>query len=354
MYKSLEIKNLRAIGNLKIDNFGQVNVFVGKNGCGKTTLLEALFFVCGATNPRLPVNANIFRGMDLITNSMWPTFFRNGDLFKPIIIEATYKEELVALTIKPHPTTKELIETINPVSSFLTTAGDFPKTNGKALDKHINGLILEYSSPLLSSLQISEIFLENKELNVKGKSQIPVNAIFLSSLKIAETKDQFGEIQRQKKKGEIVELLQEIDPKIIDLSLNEIGVIEVDVGLNYLIPATLMGGGLAKCLNIALAMHSFQDGVVLIDEIENGLHHSVQNKMWRIIFSLARKLNIQVFVTTHSWECLNAFNEVYQPSLFGALDARLFRIEREDEAFKCIDFSQEDLKIALSNQWEVR
>jgi AAA15 family ATPase/GTPase len=353
MFKSIEINNLRAIKSLKADNFGQVNLFVGHNGCGKTSLLEGLFYLCGATNPRLPMNTNVFRGLDLINNSMWSTFFRDGELSRPIIIEATYDNELVSLTIKPHPVSKELVETSHQDSAFLTTGGDFPKTKNKTSEKLINGLILEYSSPKLNALQVSEIFLEDKELNIKGKSQIPVNAIFLSSLKMAEAKDQFGEIQRQKKKGEIIELLQEIDSRITDLSLNEIGIIEADVGSNYLIPITLMGGGITKFLNITLAMYSFQNGVVLIDEIENGLHHSVQNKIWSAVFSLAHKLNIQVFVTTHSWECLNAFHESSQPGLFG-IDSKLFRIERDENLFNCVEFTQDELKTSLENRWEVR
>ena len=44
-----------------------------------------------------------------------------------------------------------------------------------------------------------------------------------------------------------------------------------------------------------------------MDEFENGLHYSVQSKLWDIIFELAKNLDVQVFITTHSNDCINSF-----------------------------------------------
>ena len=77
MLNNLKIKNLRAITELEIDNFGQVNLITGENNCGKTTILESLFFLAGATNPNLPVTANTLRGFPFLSDQMWLTFFHN-------------------------------------------------------------------------------------------------------------------------------------------------------------------------------------------------------------------------------------------------------------------------------------
>ena len=61
-----------------------------------------------------------------------------------------------------------------------------------------------------------------------------------------------------------------------------------------------MGDGINRILTIILAMVNCENGYLLIDEFENGLHYSVQEKLWEIIFYLAKRLNIQVFATTHS------------------------------------------------------
>lgn len=57
-------------------------------------------------------------------------------------------------------------------------------------------------------------------------------------------------------------------------------------------------------------MVNCENGYLLIDEFENGLHYSVQEKLWEVIFYLAERLNIQVFATTHSLDCVDAFSAV--------------------------------------------
>jgi AAA15 family ATPase/GTPase len=59
-----------------------------------------------------------------------------------------------------------------------------------------------------------------------------------------------------------------------------------------------------------LKIYPAKNGILLIDEFENGLHYSIQEKIWGYIFDLAEKLNIQVFATTHSWDCIESFSKV--------------------------------------------
>jgi len=65
-----------------------------------------------------------------------------------------------------------------------------------------------------------------------------------------------------------------------------------------------------RILQIAIKLVSAQGGFLLIDEFENGLHYSVQEKIWRLLFEMAEKLDIQVFATTHSWDCIESFTKV--------------------------------------------
>ena len=75
MFKNIRIENLRTITHLEINNLGPVNLFVGQNNCGKTTILEAIFFLVGGTNPHLPVKANTLRGLPFLSDELWSTFF---------------------------------------------------------------------------------------------------------------------------------------------------------------------------------------------------------------------------------------------------------------------------------------
>ena len=76
------------------------------------------------------------------------------------------------------------------------------------------------------------------------------------------------------------------------------------------VPLGSMGDGMLRVLQIILKVFSAQGGFLLIDEFENGLHYSVQEKIWALIFKLAEQLNIQVFATTHSWDCIESFTKV--------------------------------------------
>lgn len=68
--------------------------------------------------------------------------------------------------------------------------------------------------------------------------------------------------------------------------------------------------GMLRILQIALKLVSARGGFLLIDEFENGLHYSVQENVWTLLFEMAEQLDIQVFATTHSWDCIESFSKV--------------------------------------------
>jgi AAA15 family ATPase/GTPase len=76
------------------------------------------------------------------------------------------------------------------------------------------------------------------------------------------------------------------------------------------VPLKSLGDGMLRILQIAIKLVSAQGGFLLIDEFENGLHYSVQEKVWGLLFEMAEKLDIQVFATTHSWDCIESFTKV--------------------------------------------
>ena len=87
-----------------------------------------------------------------------------------------------------------------------------------------------------------------------------------------------------------------------------------------------MGDGMLRILQLILKIFSAKGGFLLIDEFENGLHYSVQKKVWELVFDLAEKLNIQVFATTHSWDCIESFAKVAIEKT--AIEGVLFRVGR--------------------------
>lgn len=351
MFKSITIKNLRAITELHIENLGQFNLFVGQNNCGKTTILESLFFLIGATNPNLVVNVNTFRGLGAMSNELWPTYFHNMDFSVPIEIIGRIHDTLEEQKLLIRPIQKKVPSTKNEISDFVNLEIERGDSKPQIVP---NGLELEYrSSENISEENISCIYLKEKNVEVEGLKVPPIRGIFISPLTVFDWKNRFGSVQRKKHLNEVIAFLKHLEPNIADLRLNEVGLLEADIGLPRLLPANLMGGGLVKFLSVALAFFDARNGFVLIDEIEDGLHHTAQQSIWKAMLSWAQDLNVQVFVTTHSWDTIGAFKDSLDTSLFQP-HATLFRIERKDEYFRAVEYTRDNLAEALDSRWEVR
>ena len=112
-----------------------------------------------------------------------------------------------------------------------------------------------------------------------------------------------------------------------------------------------MGDGINRILHIMLSMVNAQDGYLLIDEFENGLHYSVQEKVWKVIFTLAKSLNVQVFATTHSNDCIKTFGSQWQND---EKSSTLHRIDFYQNKHSVMPYEFKELNSALSTQTEVR
>jgi AAA15 family ATPase/GTPase len=115
-------------------------------------------------------------------------------------------------------------------------------------------------------------------------------------------------------------------------------------GREKAIPLSSFGEGTERTLWIGSAIVNSRDGMLLIDEIENGLHYCIQPKLWEIIFETAQKLNVQVFATTHSYDCLQAFQQVAED--YGSSESMLVSLRRREA-------DPEDIVAVLSDRDEL-
>jgi hypothetical protein len=118
------------------------------------------------------------------------------------------------------------------------------------------------------------------------------------------------------------------------------------------LPLRSLGDGVNHMFGIILALTNAQNGIALIDEIENGLHYSVQYEMWRLVFRLAKVLNIQVFATTHSWDCIETFQRAATEDEGQA--GMLIRLQTQGDDVVPTLFDERKLAIATRNQIEIR
>jgi predicted ATPase len=118
------------------------------------------------------------------------------------------------------------------------------------------------------------------------------------------------------------------------------------------VPIGSMGDGIWRLLVMAIVVSQSKDGVLLVDEIDTGLHYSVMTKMWKLIYGAASELNVQVFATTHSYDCVKSLAELCISDPHAASEVTLQRIERG--AATSVPYTAKEIETAAKFRFEVR
>ncbi|MEZ4632687.1 MAG: ATP-binding protein [Deinococcales bacterium] len=183
-----------------------------------------------------------------------------------------------------------------------------------------------------------------------------VSANLVPNSKLADIWDYLSLTEYEK---QVIEGLQIIEPRIMALSFvaqdsERSGLRAPYVSLKGStepIALKSMGDGTFKILNLLIMLLSSKESILCIDEFENGLHWSVQPKVWQAVFRLAKKLDVQVFATTHSRDCIAGFNEVWQDQ---EDEGCFLRLDREGEDIYPTYYPPSSLNDALEMDIEVR
>ncbi|MGB8344109.1 MAG: ATP-binding protein, partial [Ktedonobacteraceae bacterium] len=123
-------------------------------------------------------------------------------------------------------------------------------------------------------------------------------------------------------------------------------------GFDEPIPLRSLGDGMMRTLATVLALVNAKDGILLIDEFENGFHYSVLPELWQMIFQVARRLNVQVFATTHSWDCIESFQKVAAENK--QEEGLLMRLSLKGNDIVATIFDENELGIITRERIEVR
>lgn len=118
------------------------------------------------------------------------------------------------------------------------------------------------------------------------------------------------------------------------------------------VPLKRLGDGATRLFGAALALANGRNGILLMDEAENGLHHSVHERFWRMVLQAAHDGDVQVLATTHSWDCIAGFARAAAD--LADIDGVLVRLELGDEGCRTVFYSEDELKIAADRRIEVR
>ena len=120
----------------------------------------------------------------------------------------------------------------------------------------------------------------------------------------------------------------------------------------YQVPLRSLGDGAMRTYAVALALAKSSGGFLLIDEAENGIHHSIQPKFWNMVLQTAQRNNVQVIATTHSWDCVKGFAQAANE--LEDVEGLLVRIERVPIGLRAITYDESRLKTVARSGIEVR
>lgn len=327
MLDHLVVKNYRLFKDLNIPKLGQVNLVTGKNNAGKSTLLEVIRIWAS-------------RGNSSVVNSILD---KRGD-WKDGDEEGTYAALFTNQDISKHNLSTDVF--IN----------DFYIGFDYDHEDEAYALLLKKEENIDDNRHPTGFEIVNFDFIgfQKGDKNYPQDkAIFIPPSADFDNTSLWDKIELTPREDDVKHILRVIIPDLVDLGISKKG---AKVRLkNSETPAPLknFGEGTNRLLMIALALVSAKDNILLIDEIDLGLHYTVHKKLWEIIFQFAKVWNIQVFATTHSKECLAAFADVANKKEYSNMGIS-FRLQRAKENIIAVDYTPEQLEDALAANIETR
>jgi AAA15 family ATPase/GTPase len=355
-FNQIDIRNFRGIESLTINNLKQVNLITGRNNCGKTSILEAVFLLTGMSNPQLAVNINSFRDLLLIDDEDFSYLFNNFDLLKNISISGLLDSQERRLEIKAgYPKFPEISKQISEQREELIQE-EFVSNVTTAAENNIEGLTFTFYIDNDKYFK-SEIKLRQRKLVLSSDYKEKISANFLNPMSIMNHLDRrLDAILIRKDLDKIINALKEIEPNLLDIRMGARGMVYADVGMDKLVPINIMGDGIRRILAILAAISEKKHGILLIDEVENGLHYTTLSVLWKSVFKAASDNHVQLFITTHSYECVQAITQTFQESLDIKKDFLcLFRIEKNTEGqHRAFQYDADTLVAGIEKEFEVR
>lgn len=319
MLDHVHIKRFLLFENLSIGGLKQVNLFAGMNNSGKTILLEALRIWAA-------------KGDTTVINHL---LAQRGQ-FTP-----GWAESYDALFHRPSLALHQ---------------------NGDKLEAEINELsIIRHTSEHYNPY--CEISWSGQKVKPNLDASIPSDfpkddAVFVPFGKEARFPlfQLWDKIVLTPGEDDVMYILREtVLPGLIRLDVNKDRTLVRVKDESTPLPLQNFGDGVQRMLLLAVALVSAKGKMLLIDEVEAGLHHSVLEVFWDKIFYYARKWDIQVFATTHSHDAVKTFAYVLErPENAGR--GAYFRLQqhRKTGAIEAVDYSPEDLELSLEANLEPR
>jgi predicted ATP-dependent endonuclease of OLD family len=353
MLRSLKIENFRCFPSFELNKLGRINLLVGKNNSGKTSILEAIQLLYSRNRLEVFVDImegrgeylfdekrnrvldirHLFYGHEVDDGSQFSVFGTNTNKNKELIVSLGFSENSQLSLFKP--------EDFQLIIKWNGT-----KNEEKRIPIDPNG-----------GLKLSNYSLPRQRIFKE-----PTNAYVLpqfvpaSSLSGQTMNELFDQIVLTPNEELVIKALQNIEPMIeriasISFRPGNSFVLKL-AGSDQRVPIGSMGDGILRILGLTLAIVNAKGGVLLVDEIDTGLHFTAMYDMWKLIYETAKQLNIQVFATTHSRDCWESLAEIAETEDSSENDIVIHRIEKGRA--NSIVIGEDEMAIAAERGIEVR
>lgn len=344
MFTKIEIERFRGIRHASIKGFKQINLFFGKNNCGKSSLLESLFLASGLSNPLLPIRVNVMRGYSKARLNDLKLDFYNLDTSRPIHIrmENEEKRDLDISLFEQSQNNVSINADDNNILSNVQEGKyglkfDF-KVNGRHYESQIR---FDSANSTEATSIVSDQYAESLRCTYLSP-KYDFNASIQGLKNILQNKDEHF----------IVEGLKIIEPRVTDFIFADNEML-VDIGLAKRIPINMMGDGARKIVSLLTAVYDCKDGALLVDEISNGFHYSVMGSLWKVLINAAVRNNTQLFVTTHDNDSIKGLRNAALNE-FDDIVAAFKLLKTSDDELKAYHYSLESLDYSINQEIEVR
>ena len=368
----LTIAGFRGIKDLTISRLGRVTLIAGKNSVGKTTLLDAIRLY--AARGDYDVLRDILQKREELadteeengfkaTGPNWAGLFCGRDISQTPLATVGSTNSFGDLTIKMVTSDDDDIANIEKLFPRYIESDDqqFIMVDFNSAKGYIP--IFQYSMDDIRGTPRTRPLSGIRWLDQRGVSGIRCETIgpgLPSNDAMADTWDEIILTPEQPRMIEALNLISEAAVTGIAMvgigrsrrhDYNRRAVIQIN-GQPDRVPLRTLGDGATRLLGVALAFANCHDGFLLIDEAENGIHHSIQRDFWTMVMRAAHANNVQVLATTHGWDCVRGFAQAAEQ--MDHVEAALVRLEKDGDAIRAVEYSERNLKAAAKSGIEVR
>jgi hypothetical protein len=367
MLRSLEISGFRTFRHLRVDGLARVNLVVGGNNAGKTSVLEACEILIAGGRPWVLLRSPTRRGDGFLPESR-PTprdVIDIRHLFHGHGLEAGVQFEIIGEGDRRRQVRCEIVPA--------------PSDEGGAQTELLPGIQgwqagVDLGSPL--AVQISgdqagdarvlrlgeggvlPISLAARRAPADEDSDVPSNFVGTTDpeYRLNALWDQILLTPNEDRVAEALRIVQPSIDRVASLSRGGRGgpspIVVRLRGSEARVPIGSMGDGLKRLLVLSVNLVTSAGGCLFVDEIDTGLHYSVIAQMWRLIIETASRLGVQVFASTHSLDCIQALAAVCEKSSPLGNEVAVHRVQDGTES--TVRYSGEDVALAIRHEMEIR